>query len=1032
MPTPLNILIVEDSQDDADLLVRELRRAAYDLKWKRVETEPDFLAELKNSPDIILSDYSMPQFSGLRAAELLRKSGLGIPFILISGTVGEDTAVEAMKMGVTDYLLKDRLARLGQAVERALLEAKERMELKQAEENLHTTHVQLRQLLEHSPVVIYSLKVEGQNLIPQIVSESMTALLGFTVQETLSYDWWFGQLHPKDRDRAVASLSETLGQGISLTEYRIRHKNGSFRWMEDKRRLVRDSSGRPNYIVGIWADITERMEAEDVLRKASQQESNRRDTRMLNEVAIVIVVTIFVFGFLFYTNILQTPLNAILKHKELFDEVIGTLAVLVLGFAALVYRQWKEFQSKNGQQQLVEQALRTLHGELETRIQQRTLELAKTNDALRAEIIERKLTEERLQEYEKVVEGSEEMMAVIDRDYRYVLANRAFLRYRGLEEDQLIGKLVPNLLNKGVFEEKVKPKIDECFQGKAVSYELRYNYPKLGERDLFISYFPIEGRSGVDRVACVLQDITERKQAQEELLWKTTFLEAQVNSALDGILVVNSQGKIILQNKRFAELFKIPAEIIGENDDAKLRNWATSRIKDPVEFSKKVEGLYSNPDEIGRDEIQLIDGTLLDRYSAPVRDKDGKYYGRIWAFRDITERRKLEAQLMQSQKMESIGQLAGGVAHDFNNILGIIQMQSGLLKGSGGLSAEQVEFANEIGATVQRAAALTRQLLLFSRREVFQPRDLDLNESIINTTKMLRRILGETVEMQLNLTSQPMFIHGDAGMLDQVLMNLAVNARDAMPKGGQLTIKTSDVKFDEATVSKCAQARPGSFVCLSISDNGCGIPPEILPKIFEPFFTTKDVGKGTGLGLATVFGIVQQHQGWINVSSEAGRGTMFQIYLPCLARKAAPKSSPSALTEMRGGNETILLVEDDPTLRFSVRKALSQLGYRILEAPTGVKAIEVWKENRNEIRLLLTDLVMPDGMTGKDLAQRLFQENSKLKAIYMSGYSAEVVGKDFQLLEGVNFLTKPFQAEKLAQTVRECLDAEPAALTNKL
>jgi signal transduction histidine kinase/ActR/RegA family two-component response regulator len=399
--------------------------------------------------------------------------------------------------------------------------------------------------------------------------------------------------------------------------------------------------------------------------------------------------------------------------------------------------------------------------------------------------------------------------------------------------------------------------------------------------------------------------------------------------------------------------------------------------------------------------------------------------------RDITERKRaeelnvrLEAQFRQAQKMEGIGQLAGGVAHDFNNILAAIQMQSDLLKSSSGLSADQSEFADEISATVQRAAALTRQLLLFSRREVFQPRDLDLSESIASTTKMLKRILGENVQMQLKLASQPMFIHADAGMIDQILMNLAVNARDAMPNGGQLVIETSGVVFDQFASSQSAQARPGSFVCLSVSDSGCGIAPEILPKIFEPFFTTKDVGKGTGLGLATVFGIVQQHQGWINVYSELDHGTTFRIYLPRLAKNAGPKSSQPALTAMRGGSETILLAEDDPAVRASVRKAVSQLGYRVLEAPTGAKALEVWRQNRQEISLLLTDLVMPDGMSGKALAQHLLQENAKLKVIYMSGYSAEVVGKDFPLKEGDDFLTKPFQASKLAQTIREKLDAK--------
>jgi CheY-like chemotaxis protein len=254
-------------------------------------------------------------------------------------------------------------------------------------------------------------------------------------------------------------------------------------------------------------------------------------------------------------------------------------------------------------------------------------------------------------------------------------------------------------------------------------------------------------------------------------------------------------------------------------------------------------------------------------------------------------------------------------------------------------------------------------------------------------------------------------------------MNLAVNARDAMPDGGQLVIKTSGEELDELAAAQSVQARPGSFVCLSVSDSGSGIAPEILPQIFEPFFTTKPAGKGTGLGLATVFGIVQQHQGWVNVQSEVGHGTTFRIYLPRLAGAAVVKSAPPALTALRGGQETILLAEDDPALRIALRRTLSQLGYRILEAPTGVLALEVWKEHRDQIDLLLADLVMPDGMTGTALAQRLRQENPKLKVICMSGYSAEIVGKDFSLLEDINFLSKPFPAHKLAQTIRDSLDA---------
>jgi signal transduction histidine kinase/CheY-like chemotaxis protein len=418
------------------------------------------------------------------------------------------------------------------------------------------------------------------------------------------------------------------------------------------------------------------------------------------------------------------------------------------------------------------------------------------------------------------------------------------------------------------------------------------------------------------------------------------------------------------------------------------------------------------------------DGTLYeeDATISPVRDAGGKVVNYVAVKRDVTHEIQIESQLRQSQKMEAIGTLAGGVAHDFNNILAIISMDAGLLKLRGGLSPELAKIADEIGITVDRAAALTRQLLLFSRKEILQPHDLDLNVSIADMAKMLRRILGETIGVQLKLAAQPLFVHADAGMMNQVLMNLAVNARDAMFNGGQLVIETSGVEFDEFAAAQSAQARAGSFVCLSVSDSGHGIPPEILPRIFEPFFTTKAVGKGTGLGLATSYGIVEQHKGWINVYSEVGHGTTFRIYLPRLTGMTDVKIAQKMLATVPIGNETILLVEDEPALRISVRMALSGLGYHILEAHTGVKALEVWQEHRDEIQLLLTDMVMPDGMTGIDLAQRLLQEQPKLKVVYMSGYSAELVGKDFPLKEGVNFIPKPFQVEKLARVVRDSLD----------
>jgi len=516
------------------------------------------------------------------------------------------------------------------------------------------------------------------------------------------------------------------------------------------------------------------------------------------------------------------------------------------------------------------------------------------------------------------------------------------------------------------------------------------------------------------------RDITERRQAEEEVArtareWQNTF-----DATKDAIWVLDANNRILRTNKTAESCFKRPcSEMMGKPC------WEIAHgTTEPIPSCPLVRARKSGH----RETMELQQGERWFEVTVdPIFDAVGQFAGAVRIMSDITQRLTLEAQFRQVQKMEGIGQLAAGVAHDFNNILAVIQLQASLLKTEKGISSEQLESASEIEKATERAANLTRQLLLFSRRQTMQPRDLDLNQSINDMTKMLRRTIGDDIQVQFKFAMEPLLIHADAGMMDQVLMNLAVNARDAMPKGGQLVIETSTVEFDESVRAQSPQARPGSFVCLSVKDTGYGIPPENLQRIFEPFFTTKDVGKGTGLGLATVFGIVQQHQGWINVDSEVGRGTTFRIYLPRLAAKSGRESKQPALTAVRGGKETILLVEDEGTLRASMCKALSQLGYHMLEAVSGVEAQKVWKQHHKEIDLLLTDMVMPGGMTGKDLAERLLSEKPKLKVIYTSGYSIEVASRDFPLEEGVNFLAKPFGAHKLAQTIREKLDAISAA-----
>jgi signal transduction histidine kinase len=390
--------------------------------------------------------------------------------------------------------------------------------------------------------------------------------------------------------------------------------------------------------------------------------------------------------------------------------------------------------------------------------------------------------------------------------------------------------------------------------------------------------------------------------------------------------------------------------------------------------------------------------------------------------RDITERKQLEAQLRHSQKLESVGRLAAGVAHDFNNVLTVVQANAGVLRTDGGLSGAAAEHLQQIVRAAERGGKLTSQLLAFSKRNVLQPRRLDLNEVITNLSSLLHRTLGEDITYQFGYATDLPGVSADAGLLEQVILNLAVNARDAMPKGGQLVVNTSVVDVDQTYVDHHpGEARLGRFVCLSLADTGCGMDSVTLSRIFEPFFTTKEFGKGTGLGLATVYGIIKQHQGWISVRSQLGQGTQFKIYLPAVDKAAEQRMAVARRIQDLRGSETILVVEDEPPVRWILKDVLSKYGYHILEAASGVEALALWHQHHKEIALLLTDMVMPVGLTGQELAEKFTAQKPALKVIYISGYSLQAAGKDLAILDGPNFLQKPFDGAKLAATVRACL-----------
>jgi PAS domain S-box-containing protein len=630
-----------------------------------------------------------------------------------------------------------------------------------------------------------------------------------------------------------------------------------------------------------------------------------------------------------------------------------------------------------------------------------------------------------------VIESSDDAIISLTLDGTITSWNPAAKKMFGYFPAEAIGRPVSMLFPSEQMDQQ-KALLVKIAQGEHVDNFEALHVRKDGKSiHVSTTFSPIIDPDGkITGASRFMRVIAGRKGAEAALRESQALYHSLVDQLPVGVFRKDVEGRYVFVNPWFcrlkgvkAELFvgKMPREVASVELAAKgaragqIQQLASEGADHHQRIMQTGQRIEVEEHEVGPDGKEQHFYVI----KSPILEPDGKIVGSQGIIIDITENKKLEAQFRQSQKLEAVGRLAGGVAHDFNNILAVIQMQADLLKVTDEPSpAALQECGREIAAATLRATTLTRQLLMFSRNENIQQQDLDLNESLNNMSKLLRRTLGEDVQLLFKFSMQPMHVRADPGMMDQVLINLAVNARDAMPRGGQLVIETAAAEFDEHTATQSARIKTGSFVCLSVSDTGSGIRPEHLPRIFEPFFTTKEVGKGTGLGLATVFGIVEQHQGWINVYSEVGQGTTFRIYLPRLAKPSAQKPKPLSMATLPGGNETILLVEDDSFVCASVRNILSKLGYRVLDAINGVEALKIWKQYRNEIHLVLTDLVMPGGINGKELGEQLLQDNPNLKIIYTSGYSAEVGGKDFPLQEGVNFLAKPYQANKLAQTIR--------------
>jgi two-component system, cell cycle sensor histidine kinase and response regulator CckA len=638
------------------------------------------------------------------------------------------------------------------------------------------------------------------------------------------------------------------------------------------------------------------------------------------------------------------------------------------------------------------------------------------------DITERKQAEDAFRESEKkyrvLVETTDTGYVILDLEGRVLDANPEYVRLTG-------HKALLEILGRRVIEWTAQydiarntEEISKCLkEGFVRNLEVDYVNKDGKPTPIEINATTLQTAEGI-RIVTLCRDITERKRAVEALRESTEYLNRIINCIGDPLFVKDRRHAFVLINEAFCHLAgKRREELIGITIDELLPKKQAELI------AEREEAVFFTGKECIVEE-EFIDAkreirTNMTRTTL-LKDKTGEEQI-VGIIRDITELKRLEVQFLQSQKMEAIGVLAGGIAHDFNNLLSVINGYCELLMNDLDPNHRGMKDLEQIRLASRRAASLISQLLAFSRRQILQPQVVNLNEVVADTCKILRRIIGETIELTIVAHPDLWSVRADPAQIEQVIMNLAVNARDAMPKGGTLTIETANIILDEANIREFPDLSPGPHVLLAVRDNGIGIDREVQPHIFEPFFTTKSVGRGTGLGLSTVYGIIKQSKGSVGIDSEVGKGTTLRIFLP-RARSEAQKSSGAAGTEhVPSGTETILLVEDDDSVRKLTSSILVDRGYHVIEASNGNEALNKASEYPGEIQLMVTDIVMP-GMSGFELAVLIRQARQAINVLFISGYANDDIVQN-NLIDPTTLLQKPFTSSSLAHKVREMIDA---------
>ena len=852
-----------------------------------------------------------------------------------------------------------------------------------------------------------------------VIGAEVEPVTGYTAEEFMSGAVsWKTIIHPDDEGWVRESFRRAVRDRIKnlCVEYRIKHKNGGIRWVADRRQMIYDENGSFAYVDGLLLDITERRETDRKLADSEYRFRTIADTAVNGMVTVDSRGTIDffnraaerMFGFT-SGEAVGRNVTMLLPERYRNAHMAGMERYRETGDPRIIGKTIElDALRKDGTEYPIELSLGTW-GPPE----------APFFSAIIRDITDRRRWEQVLKESEErfraIFEGSKDGILLTDvESKRFITANRSIcdmLRY-SLDEIRRLGVA-------DIHPGEDIPRVLESFDRQArQEFEVAMDLPvkrKDGSvffADIKSSPVTISGRQYLIRN---FRDATDRRKAEEAL----TRLGMAVDQAAEAIVVTDTQGKIEYVNPAFER-------ITGHS-----REEAVGRSMRILKSGKHDEKFYKEMwATLSRGEVwqgrfinRKKDGTLYDEEEtiSPVRDASGTIVNFVAGKRDITAEVVLRNQVQTAQRMESVGNLAGGIAHDFNNaltgVIGFGEMLKHRLAGDPKASAD----IDQILRSAERASTLTRQLLTFARRQVIEPVKLSMSKVVLDLSKLLTKVIGEHIEIGTSLREDLPAVFADPGQMEQVLMNLCLNARDAMPSGGQLLIRTDVTTVDRVYVKAHPYVKEGRYVLLTVSDTGIGMNEKTIERIFEPFFSTKSPEKGTGLGLAVVYGIVKQHNGFIHVSSGLGKGTTFEIRLPAVDAKADPRAAAKE-ERVRGGNETVLLAEDDEPVRMLAERILREYGYRVLTARNGEEAVGVFKENGGGINLAILDVMMPI-KGGKEAFEEMRRASPGLKVIYTSGYTADAIHESFVLHAGVPFLQKPFGPGDLARKVREVLDS---------